>query len=870
MSAKNPVTPMMQQYLQVKEKYKDCLLFFRLGDFYEMFFDDAKIASKVLELTLTGRNCGQEEKAPMCGVPFHSVQTYIARLIKRGYKVAICEQMEDPALAKDIVKRDVVRVITPGTANLDLALSESTNNFLACIYTDDENFGICFSDVSTGDFFATYGKQDIAEGKMANVIACYKPTEIIANQSAIKFSKVFANLKKRCDFYLSYLPDEDFELSSCEDRVNQKFGAFSDSAKLLSQNTYALCAAGGALKYLADTQKVDLSNISKANVYHSSSFVEIDLSSRRNLELTETMRDKSKKGSLLGILDKTCTSMGARLLRKWIEQPLLNSSEINMRLDAVEFFVKNIPVRSQVAEVLKGIGDIERIMSKVVYGSVNARELVALKNSFCNLQKIKDISQNFETEYLSEIARNLDSINDLYLLINSAFIDEPSVTIREGGMIKPGFDKELDAIKDTVKNGARIIAEIEAREREETGVKNLKISYNKVFGYYIEITKSNIDKAPDRYIRKQTLTNCERYITEELKDVENRILGANEKITALEYSDFCAVRDAVSKNMERILLQAKLIAVIDVLASFALVAEENGYIKPKVDDSDVIDIKNGRHPIVEKFLTDSLFVPNDTYLDTDKNRFSIITGPNMAGKSTYMRQTAIITVMAQIGSFVPASECRIGIVDKIFTRVGASDDLSAGQSTFMVEMTEVANIINNATEKSLLILDEIGRGTSTFDGLSIAWAVVEYLSDKKLIGAKSLFATHYHELIALEDEIDGVNNYSIAVKKHGDNITFLRKIVKGGTDDSFGIEVAHLAGVPKKVVERAKEILANIEKGDFNKEHKSVNYDMDKKSDEEMASKIIGIIKSYDISTLTPIEALNAIYKLQRIIDKKE
>lgn len=870
MSAKNPVTPMMQQYLQVKEKYKDCLLFFRLGDFYEMFFDDAKIASKVLELTLTGRNCGQEEKAPMCGVPFHSVQTYIARLIKRGYKVAICEQMEDPALAKDIVKRDVVRVITPGTANLDLALSESTNNFLACIYTDDENFGICFSDISTGDFFATYGKQDIAEGKMANVIACYKPTEIIANQSAIKFSKVFASLKKRCDFYLSYLPDEDFELSSCEDRVNQKFGAFSDSAKLLSQNTYALCAAGGALKYLADTQKVDLSNISKANVYNSSSFVEIDLSSRRNLELTETMRDKSKKGSLLGILDKTCTSMGARLLRKWIEQPLLNSSEINMRLDAVEFFVKNIPVRSQAAEVLKGIGDIERIMSKVVYGSVNARELVALKNSFCNLQKIKDISQNFETEYLSEIARNLDSINDLYLLINSAFIDEPPVTIREGGMIKPGFDKELDAIKDTVKNGARIIAEIEAREREETGVKNLKISYNKVFGYYIEITKSNIDKAPDRYIRKQTLTNCERYITEELKDVENRILGANEKITALEYSDFCAVRDAVSKNMERILLQAKLIAVIDVLASFALVAEENGYIKPKVDDSDVIDIKNGRHPIVEKFLTDSLFVPNDTYLDTDKNRFSIITGPNMAGKSTYMRQTAIITVMAQIGSFVPASECRIGIVDKIFTRVGASDDLSAGQSTFMVEMTEVANIINNATEKSLLILDEIGRGTSTFDGLSIAWAVVEYLSDKKLIGAKSLFATHYHELIALEDEIDGVNNYSIAVKKHGDNITFLRKIVKGGTDDSFGIEVAHLAGVPKKVVERAKEILANIEKGDFNKEHKSVNYDMDKKSDEEMANKIIGIIKSYDISTLTPIEALNAIYKLQRIIDKKE
>ena len=866
MSAKSPVTPMMRQYLQVKEKYRDCLLFFRLGDFYEMFFDDAKIASKVLELTLTGRNCGQKERAPMCGVPFHSVQTYIAKLVKNGYKVAICEQMEDPNLAKDIVKREVVRVITPGTANLDMALSESSNNFLACIYTDDKNFGICFCDVSTGDFFATYGKQDIAEGKMANVIACYKPAEIIVNQSAYKFSKIFDNLKKRCDFYLSYLPDTDFDISECSERVNKKFGAFSESAENLSESEYALRASGGALKYLSDTQKVNLSNISKASVYNSSSFVEIDLSSRRNLELTETMRDKSKKGSLLGILDKTGTSMGARLLRKWIEQPLLNSAEINMRLDAVEFFYNNVAISASLTEVLKSIGDIERIMSKVVYGSVNARELVALKNSFSGLMKIKKISEGFETNLLSDIARNIDAMQDLYSLINSAFVDEPPLTVREGKMIRPGFDKELDEIKDTVNNGARIIAEIEAREREATGVKNLKISYNKVFGYYIEITKSNIDKAPDRYIRKQTLVNCERYITEELKTVESRILGANERVAALEYNDFCAVRDAVGSNMERILLQARLVAVTDVLNSFAAAAKDGGYVKPKVDDGDVIDIKNGRHPIVEKFLTDSMFVPNDTYLDTDKNRFSIITGPNMAGKSTYMRQTAVITVMAQIGSFVPASECRIGIVDKIFTRVGASDDLAAGQSTFMVEMTEVANILNNATEKSLLILDEIGRGTSTFDGLSIAWAVVEYLSDKKKIGAKSLFATHYHELIALEDEIDGVNNYSIAVKKHGNDITFLRKIVKGGTDDSFGIEVAHLAGVPENVVCRAKEILSNIEKGEFSKEHKSISFDEEKTESESLASKVFDTIRGYNISTLTPIEALNEIYKLQRMI----
>jgi len=862
----NPVTPMMQQYLKIKEQYKDCILFFRLGDFYEMFFEDAKIASRELELTLTGRNCGQEERAPMCGVPFHSVQSYLAKLVNKGYKVAICEQMEDPSLAKDIVKRDVIRVITPGTANLDMALSEGSNNFLACIYLTDKNFGISFADVSTGEFFVTYGDNNIAEGKLANVIACYKPAEIVINQGSLKYQKLFDNLKKRYEFYLSYLPEEDFEIDRCTMYVNKKFGFASDSAMSLSDNEFALKSAGAALKYLKDTQKVDLSNISKASVFSSSSYVDIDLSSRRNLELTETMRDKSKKGSLLGILDKTKTSMGARLLRKWIEQPLINSSEINLRLDAVEFLCENKILKNDLTDALKGIGDIERIMSKVVYGTVNARELVALKVSFLNLKNLTDIARGFTKGYLNDILKNLDSLSDLSSLIDSAFVDEPPLTIREGGMIKEGFDDELDRAKDIVKNASNVIANIEAREREATDIKNLKVSYNKVFGYYIEITKSNIDRAPDHYIRKQTLTNCERYITQELKEIEGTILGATEKINGLEYNDFCAVRDEIANNIDRILLQAKLVAVIDVLCSFSSCAEENGYVKPVVDDSDIIDIKDGRHPIVERFLTDSLFVPNDTYLDTDKNRFSIITGPNMAGKFTYLRQTAIITIMAQIGSFVPATYCHIGVVDKIFTRVGASDDLSAGQSTFMVEMNEVANILKNATNKSLLILDEIGRGTSTFDGLSIAWAVVEYLSDKNIIGAKSLFATHYHELIALEDEIDGVNNYSIAVKKHGDDITFLRKIVKGGTDDSFGIEVAHLAGVPQEVVKRAKEILKNIEKGDFNKEHKAISFDETKKCDDE----ITNMLKSYDISTLTPIEALNEIYKMQKIVLSKE
>ncbi len=858
------LTPMMRQYLSVKEEYKDCILFYRLGDFYEMFFDDAKCASKELELTLTGRNCGLEERAPMCGVPHHSVQGYIAKLVAKGYKVAICEQAEDPKTAKDIVKREVVRVITPGTAAVDIFEGESSNNFLACVYIDDENFGICFCDVSTGEMFATDGKNDLAENRLVNTLACFKPQEVIVNDAGLKFKKQFDNLKKRFDYALSFYPDKEFELETCKERLDSKFGCAHKSVIEISDKECVIKAVGGSLAYLKETQKVNLTHIMGVNYYQQNQFMEIDIASRRNLEITETLRDKSKKGSLFGILDKTKTSMGTRLMKKWIEQPLLNTKEINRRLSGVEELFDDVLMREELIDHLRSVTDIERIVSKVVYGSANARDLVSLKNSLDKFPSIFDAIKNSKSEILRSIYDNSDNLEDVCALIKSAFVDEPPVTVREGGMIRDGFDENLDRTKRIINSGSKIIAEIEAREREATGIKNLKVSYNRVFGYYIELSKSNIDKAPDRYIRRQTLVNCERYITEELKEIESTILGAKEKVNDIEYNDFVAVRNVVFDKIGILLSQAKLIATIDVLVSLASVASKNGYVKPIVDDGDVIYIKDGRHPIVEEFLLDSLFVPNDTYLDTDKKRFSIITGPNMAGKSTYMRQVAIISLMAQIGSFVPASKCRLGVVDRIFTRVGASDDLAAGQSTFMLEMNEVANILKNATNKSLVILDEIGRGTSTFDGLSIAWAVVEYISDKEKIGAKTLFATHYHELIALE-EIEGVNNYSIAVKKHGDDITFLRKIVKGGTDDSFGIEVAYLAGVPNEVVQRAKQVLKSIEKGET-KEIKTQNvlsFD-----DAPVDNEIISTLKNIDISTLTPIEAMNEIYKLQKKVSE--
>ena len=859
------LTPMMRQYMKIKEQYKDCILFYRLGDFYEMFFDDAHKASEELELTLTGRNCGLDERAPMCGVPHHSAQGYIAKLVSKGYKVAICEQAEDPSLAKDIVKREVIRVVTPGTAAVDIFENETSNNFLACVYIDKENFGVCFADVSTGEMFATDGKNDLSENRLINTLACFKPKEIIACDNSLNFEKLFNNLKKRFDYSLTYYPDKEFELESCREVLDKKFGCAHKSVIEISDKPYAIMAVGSALKYLKETQKVDLKHIMSINYYQANQFMEIDVASRRNLEITETLRDKSKKGSLYSILDKTKTSMGSRLLKKWIEQPLLDTDEINRRLFGVEEFFGDVLLREELIDHLRRINDIEKIVSKVVYGSANARDLVSLKNSLELFPVIFDAIKNSKSEILKSLYENSDAMENVCSLISSAFVDEPPITVREGGMIRDGFDERLDKIKLTLSSGSKIIAEIEAKEREETGIKNLKVAYNRVFGYYIELSKSNIDKAPDRYIRRQTLANCERYITEELKNVENTILGAKEKINDIEYEDFSAVRNVVFERIDTLLSQAKIIATIDVLVALASAASDNGYVKPTVDDSDIIDIKDGRHPIVERYLTDSLFVPNDIYLDTDKNRFSIITGPNMAGKSTYMRQVAIITLMAQIGSFVPAKSCRIGIVDKIFTRVGASDDLAAGQSTFMLEMNEVANILKNATNKSLVILDEIGRGTSTFDGLSIAWATAEYISDKEKIGAKTLFATHYHELIALEEN-EGINNYSIAVKKHGDDITFLRKIVKGGTDDSFGIEVAYLAGVPDEVIKRAKEVLKSIEKGET-KEIKNISVN---KFDDDMVqdNEIITTLKNIDISTLTPIEAMNEIYKLQKRISE--
>ena len=864
------VTPMMQQYLKIKEEYNDCILFFRLGDFYEMFFDDALTASKVLEITLTGKDCGLKERAPMCGVPFHSVEGYIAKLVKNGYKVAICEQTEDPKAAKGIVKRDVIRVITPGTANIDSVLTNADNNFLSCIYMGDDGCGISFADVSTGELITTQLEGDIYESAVMSTLACFQPAEIAISPGGAKHADMFSELCKRFQFYSEYLQKEYFNLDSCEKIVCEKFKWQSLDGTVLDGKTLALRSLGAILEYLKETQKTDLSHMSAVKYYKTNEYMDIDVSSRRNLELTETMRDKAKKGSLFGILDRTKTAMGTRRMKNWIDRPLVNSKFVNLRLDAVEELAEKYELRSTLTDALKGINDIERIISKVVYGTCNARDLVSMRASFDALPSVAKVIEQCESTMLSSLANDFDTLRDLCVLLHDSITDEPPLTVREGGMIKSGFDKDLDRLRDIADHGAEKIAEVEAREKEATQIKNLKISYNKVFGYYIEVTKSQIDKVPDGYVRKQTLVNCERYITQELKDLENSILGARERINDLEYEDFMYVRGELNKNLKRLQKCATVVSVADVLCSLATVAAENGYVKPVVDDSDVIDIKDGRHPIVEKCLTDSLFVPNDTYLDTGDSRFSIITGPNMAGKSTYMRQTALIVLMAQIGSFVPASACRVGIVDKIFTRVGASDDLASGQSTFMVEMSEVANILRNATKNSLLILDEIGRGTSTFDGLSIAWSVVEYISEK--IGAKSLFSTHYHELTQLEDKLDGVKNYSVAVKKRGEGITFLRKIVRGGTDDSFGIEVAYLAAVPHEVIARAREILAAIE----SEPTAEVSVDgiesgiAAKKAAAESEKPLADRIKRLELSAMTPIEALNELYKLQKEVQMND
>ena len=866
MKKKNDYTPMMKQYLEIKEEYKDCILFFRLGDFYEMFFDDAITASRELEITLTGKDCGKEERAPMCGVPFHSADGYIAKLIKKGYKVAICEQVEDPKMAKDIVKRDVIRVVTPGTASSQNALDGEKNNFLASVAMKDSFFGVAFADVSTGEVFVSDGEAESGENSLVTLLASFAPTEIILNSGSAAHAKDIVDLKARHSFFDAYAPDEYFELDKAKENIASQFGKRAAQEAGIYDKELCMMALGGLLSYLYETQKINLSHLTGFKYIESSSHLKIDASSFRNLEITETMREKEKRGSLLGILDRTKTAMGARRLKSWLDRPLTDAKQIKLRSDAVEELYNNFAMREDITEALKKVYDIERILSRVVYGSCNARDFISLRQSLDSLPVIKEALSGCDSHFLDQITTSLDTFADLRLLISCAIVDDPPITVKEGGMIKEGFDAELDQTREILKGGTGIIAGIEAREKERTGIKNLKVAYNRVFGYYIEISKSNLDRVPDDYIRKQTLVGGERFITVELKDLEARVLNARERVNAIEYENFLTVKKAILDALSSLQEAAKLVSVLDALSSLATVAERRGYVKPCVNDGDTIIIKDGRHPVVEANLKDSLFVPNDTYLNISDSRFSIITGPNMAGKSTYMRQTALIVIMAQIGSFVPASECTIGAVDAVFTRVGASDDLASGQSTFMVEMNEVAHILKNATKNSLIILDEIGRGTSTFDGLSIAWAVAEYIADSGHIGAKTLFATHYHELTALEEKIEGVKNYSVAVKKRGDDITFLRKIVKGGTDDSFGIQVALLAGLPSAVTDRAKEVLALIEDGNAPESSPSGDTQRNVTVDEDLKNDILSI----DIQTLTPIEALNVLYKLQKKVSEAD
>ncbi len=869
------LTPMMKQYTEIKDQYKDCILFFRLGDFYEMFFEDAKLASKELEITLTGRDCGQEERAPMCGVPFHSADSYIARLVNKGYKVAICEQVEDVSEAKGIVRRDVVRIITPGTVTDASLLEDKKNNFLACVYKDEQGVGLSIADVTTGELYTTQFIDADVEVKLINELARYFPTEIIANKAFINNSQVVQLIKDRFNCYIEYFYDWSFELETATQKTMRQLGVLSLNGTGLNDNPYATQSVGALLEYLDETQKISLSHINKVNYYSSSQFMDLDISTRRNLELTETMREKARKGSLLWVLDKTQTAMGGRLLRKWIEQPLINCTQINKRLYAVNELFGNSMLRQELCDALKNVYDIERLMGKVIYGSANSRDLVALKKSIGFLPEIKILLAACDTSLLKQQYSDLDSLEDIYRLIESAIMDDPPFSIREGGIIKDGYHDQVDELRRASVEGKQWLAQLEQEEREQTGIKKLKIGYNRVFGYFIEVTKSNIESVPERYIRKQTLANSERYITPALKEIEDAVLGAEEKVVQLEYHIFCDVREKISQEIDRIQKSAKVVSKVDVLCSLAEIALKNNYAMPEVDMSDKILIKDGRHPVVEKMLDHQMFVPNETLLDNIDNRLSIITGPNMAGKSTYMRQVALIVLMAQIGSFVPATSAKIGIADKIFTRVGASDDLASGQSTFMVEMSEVANILNNATKKSLLILDEIGRGTSTYDGLSIAWAVIEYVSDIKKIGAKTLFATHYHELTELEDKLEGIKNYCIAVKKRGDNITFLRKIIRGGADDSYGIEVAKLAGVPNKVIKRAKEILETLEKADINKgslveiKSKPIKKEVEVSEDQIGLfsignNEIVEQLKKIDVTTLTPIEAMNTLYELQQ------
>ena len=875
------LSPMMAEYVKTKQQYKDCILFYRLGDFYEMFFEDALTVTKELEITLTGKDCGLEERAPMCGVPFHAAETYINRLIEKGYKVAICEQVEDPKKAKGLVKREVIRVVTPGTTLDAASLDESKNNYLMSIVSMEDHFGCAIADISTGDCFLT--EVDKPQ-KLLDEINKFVPAEIICNDAFFMSGVDTDDLKNRLGICVFPLDAWYFDDSLCKRTLKEHFHVNTLEGLGIQDYDSGVIASGALFLYLQETQKSALSHMAEIRPYAAEKYMLIDSSSRRNLELVETLREKNKRGSLLWVLDKTKTAMGARTLRSYVEQPLIDAQEINRRLEALEELNKSPMLRDEIREYLNPIYDLERLISRISYQSANPRDLIAFASSLEMLPHIRQILKDFKTPLLTELYEDMDSLEDIASLIKSAIVDEPPLAQKDGGIIREGYHEDVDKFRRSRTDGKKWLTELEAREKERTGIKNLKIKYNRVFGYSLEVTNSFKELVPENYIRKQTLTNAERYITQELKDLENLILGAEDKLYALEYELFCEVRDKVGAEVVRIQKTAKAVAALDVFASLALVAQRNNYVRPRINESGVLDIKNGRHPVVEQMIEHDMFIANDTYLDNQKKRVSIITGPNMAGKSTYMRQTALIVLMAQIGSFVPADKANIGIVDRIFTRVGASDDLASGQSTFMVEMTEVANILRNATAKSLLILDEIGRGTSTFDGLAIAWAVIEHISDTKLCGAKTLFATHYHELTELEGKISGVNNYCIAVKEKGDDIVFLRKIVKGGADKSYGIQVAKLAGVPDSVIRRAKELVEELSDADItaavkdltsaSKKKQKIVYDqvdMAQMSlfDTVQDNDIVEEIRNLDMSHLTPMEAMNILYNLQNKIQNR-
>ena len=857
------LSPMMTKYLETKEQYPDCILFYRLGDFYEMFFDDALTASKELEITLTGKDCGLEERVPMCGVPYHAVDAYLNKLVSKGYKVAIAEQVEDPKLAKGLVKREVIRVVTPGTNINPLSLDEDKNNYLMCIYYASEYFAVSFVDITTGDFLTTTIS---SLSSLMDEINKFPVAEIISNHSFAMSGADFGYIKDKLGITFYTVNDSYFDQKESVDLIKQHFHVIDLSG--LGLNDYPLCipCIGATLRYLYETQKNGLEFLNKLTVYSTGKYMIVDSAARRNLELTETMREKNKKGSLLWVLDKTKTAMGARALRYFIEQPLVDKEEILMRQDAVGELNESLIDRDELREYLNPIYDLERLLAKISYHSANPRDLVAFKSSLKMLPAVKYCMQKYHSRLLAQLYQDLDCLEDLEKLIDDAIVEEPPLSIKDGGIIKEGYSEQIDTLRKSKYEGKSWLSEIEEKERNATGIKTLKIKFNKVFGYYIEVTNSFKDKVPDRYIRKQTLVNAERYITEELKELEDTILGAEEKLFALEYDLFSDIRDQIYGEIQRIQKSASVIARIDAFASLAYVAEQNHYVRPEINDNGIIHIKDGRHPVVEKMMEEGTFIPNDTYSDQDENRVCVITGPNMAGKSTYMRQLALIVLMASIGSFVPASWASICTCDRIFTRVGASDDLASGQSTFMVEMTEVANILRNATEKSLVILDEIGRGTSTYDGLSIAWAVIEYIADKKKCGAKTFFSTHYHELTELEGHIDGVKNYCISVKEQGDNIIFLRKIIRGGADKSYGVQVAALAGVPEPIIKRAKEIVNQLSYADItiNKDNQIIHTE---RAEEEVIlpeeNETENYIRSLDLDKLSPIEAINILYDLK-------